>query len=79
MPDVHGLELIMTLQTRYPDAGIVADSATGQVPLDMAEALGATAALSKPVDPHELLEAIAKAAPESSVWASKLRPTMKGR
>ena len=63
MPKVHGLELIMTVRKHYPEAGIIALSATGQAQLDMAEAVGATAALSKPVDPDELLKAIAKAVP----------------
>ena len=66
MPKVHGLELIMTLRTLYPETEIIAVSATGPTPLFMAEAVGATVALSKPVDPHELLEAIAEAAPDSS-------------
>ncbi len=63
MPKVHGLELIMMLRTLYPEAGIIAVSATGPDQLDMAEAVGATVTLSKPVDPDELVEAVAKAVP----------------
>ncbi len=63
MPKVHGLELIMTLRTHYPEAGIIVVSATGRAQLDMAEAVGASVTLSKPVDPDELVEAVARAAP----------------
>ncbi len=63
MPKVHGLELIMMLRTLYPEAGIIAVSATGPDQLDMAEAVGATVTLSKPVDRDELVEAVAKAVP----------------
>ncbi len=63
MPKIHGLELIMKLRTLYPEAGIIAVSATGPLQLDMAEAVGATVTLSKPVDPDELVEAVAKAVP----------------
>ena len=64
MPKVHGLELIMTLRTLYPEAGIIVVSASGPARLAMAEAVGATAALSKPVEPKELLDAIGQAAPD---------------
>ena len=64
MPKVHGLELIMKLRTLYPEVGIIiAVSATGPAQLAMAEAVGANVVLSKPVDPNELVEAIAKAVP----------------
>ena len=63
MPKVHGLELIMILRTFYPEVGIIAISATGPPQLDMADAVGAIVALSKPVDPDELVEAVAKAVP----------------
>ena len=60
MPGIHGLELIMTLRARDPEAKIIAVSATGPAQLAMAEELGADVVLSKPVDPHDLLEAVAK-------------------
>ena len=63
MPKVHGLELITMLRTLYPEVGIIAVSATGPDQLDMAEAVGATVTLSKPVDRDELVEAVAKAVP----------------
>ena len=65
MPKVHGLELITMLRTLYPEAGIIAVSATGSDQLDMAEAVGANVTLSKPVDPDELVEAVAKAVSEA--------------
>ena len=51
MPKGHGLKLIMTLRTLYPEVGIIAVSATGPAQLDMAVTVGANVALSKPVDP----------------------------
>ena len=60
MPEVHGLEFIMKLRTLDPEAGIIVVSGTGPEQLSMAEAIGGAVSLSKPVDPHELLEAIAK-------------------
>ena len=67
MPNVDGLELIVTLQALFPDAKIIAVSGKGQALLAAAKRKGVRVALSKPVDPHELLRAIAQAAPASSV------------
>ena len=64
MPEGHGLEFILKLRTLYPEVGIIAVS-SGSDQLAMAKTLGAHAAFSKPVDPHELLEAIAQAVPEA--------------
>ena len=58
MRNVHGLELITILRDWTPRPGIVAISGTGEVQLDMARALGATRALSKPVMPDQLLSAV---------------------
>ncbi len=63
MPKVHGLEFIVALRTVDRKAGIIAVSSTGEGQLAMAEAVGATTALSKPVDPDALVQAIAKLAP----------------
>ena len=63
MPSVHGLELITLLRDRFPRPAIIAISGTGEPQLEMAHALGAEATLSKPIDPHLLLNAIAKALP----------------
>ena len=67
MPHVDGLEFIVELKTLFPDAPVIAVSGKGTELLVAAEDRGACAALSKPVDPQELLEAIAKAAPDSSI------------
>ena len=63
MPDGGGLELIEALKSLLPETAIIAVS--GMKPEGLAEARskGATAALSKPVDPQELIEAIAQAVP----------------
>ena len=66
MPHVDGLELIVTLQSLFPDAKIIAVSGKGPALLATAVRKGALVALSKPVDPHELLRAIAQAAPAES-------------
>ena len=57
MPGLHGLELITMLRDM---SAIIAISGTGESQLDMAQALGADATLAKPVDPAELLDAVAK-------------------
>ena len=61
MPRVHGLELITVLRDLSPRPAIIAISGTGSDQLDMAQAVGADATLIKPVDPYELLSAVAKA------------------
>ena len=67
MPHVDGLEFIEELKTLFPGAPIIAVSGKGPEMLAEAEKKGACAALSKPVDPNELREAITKATPESSM------------
>ena len=59
MPRAHGLELITVLRDASPRPGIIVISGTGYAQLDMARAVGADATLTKPVDPEELLAAIA--------------------
>ncbi len=61
MHEVHGLELITFLRDLSPRPAIIAISGTGSVQLDMAQALGATVTLLKPVDPEELLSAVTEA------------------
>jgi len=63
MPHVGGIEFIVELKTLFPDAPIIAVSAQGLELLAEAENKGASLALSKPVDPKELLDAIARLAP----------------
>ncbi len=67
MPNVDGLEFIVALRTLFPDAMIIAVSGQGPELLAEAESKGAFVALGKPVDPDELLEAIEKIAPDSSI------------
>ena len=64
MSPVDGLKFIVALAALFPSAPIIAVSGKGPELLDEAKNRGARAALSKPVDPDELLEAIAKAAPD---------------
>ncbi len=61
MPKVPYLELITLLRHFTPRPAIIAISGTGSDQLDMAQAVGADATLTKPVDPDELLDAIVKA------------------
>jgi CheY-like chemotaxis protein len=63
MRNIHGLELITILRDIRPRPGIIAISGTGEDQLDMAQALGAEKALSKPVTPDELLAAVAAVLP----------------
>ena len=63
MPDGGGLELIEALKLLLPETAIIAVSGMNPEGLAEARSKGATAAFSKPVDPDELVEAIAKAVP----------------
>ncbi len=63
MPDGGGLELIEALGALLPGVAIIAVSGMRPEVLAEARSKGAAAAFSKPVDPQELLEAIAQAAP----------------
>ena len=58
MPRVDGLEFIEALRGLYPEARIIALSGKDQTVLDEAKRMGAFMALSKPIDPHELVEAL---------------------
>ncbi len=64
MPHMAGLELMETLQALFPAVAIIVVSGKGPELLAAAMAKGALVAFSKPVDPQELLEAIAQAARE---------------
>ena len=66
MPHVDGLEFIEALRALYPQPVIIAVSGKGQMLLDEAESAGARVALSKPIDPWELLKAILEVAPDSA-------------
>jgi CheY-like chemotaxis protein len=58
MDEVHGLELITIVRDFDPRPPIIAISGTGEVQLEMAQALGAQRTLTKPVDPQALLSAV---------------------
>ena len=62
MPDKEGLETIMELKTRYPDAKIVAISGGGCIEpgsyLQLAAKMGASHTLIKPFEREDLLEAV---------------------
>ena len=58
MRNVHGLELITIIRDFEPRPRIIAISGTGEVQLEMAQALGAQRTLTKPVRPDQLLTAV---------------------
>ncbi|HUF75188.1 MAG TPA: response regulator [Longimicrobiales bacterium] len=58
MNEVHGLELITIVREFEPRPPIIAISGTGEVQLEMAQALGAQKTLTKPVNPQALLTAV---------------------
>ena len=64
MPHMDGLELMEALQALFPAVAIIVVSGKGPELLAAAMDKGALVGFSKPVDPQELLEAIAQAAPE---------------
>ncbi len=66
MPHVDGPELIMSLRALLPETPIIVVSGKGPEVLAEACGTGVVVVLSKPVDPHELLEAIAKTTPRGS-------------
>lgn len=61
MPRVHGLELISVIRDFEPRPAIIAISGTGSPQLEMADAIGAQWTIEKPIDPFELLDAVAEA------------------
>lgn len=58
MPEIHGLELIMTVRARVPEVAVIAISATGPEQLAMAEAVGAIMSFRKPLEPAVILDAV---------------------
>ena len=61
MPRGDGLELIEALTGLYPDVRIIAASGKGAAILDTAKLMGARVALSKPISPRTLLDALKEA------------------
>ena len=71
MPYLDGLELIEALRALAPDGPIIAVSGKGPNLLTAAWKQGVHATFSKPVEPHELLEAVAEAAQGRPVAATR--------
>jgi len=71
MPHVDGLEFIGSVRALFPGASIIAVSGKGPELLAEAESKGAFAALSKPVNPQELRDAIAEATADGSGRSKK--------
>ena len=65
MPNVDGLEFIESVLALFPDAVIIAVSGKEPDELEAAKSAGARVALSKPIDPWQLLEAILEVAPDN--------------
>jgi CheY-like chemotaxis protein len=61
MPRGDGLELIDAIKGINPDAAIIAISGSAVDQLGTAQVLGAQTTMSKPVDPQELVDAVASA------------------
>jgi DNA-binding NtrC family response regulator len=70
MPDMEGIGMILEMRRRAPNAKIVAISGggrTGNVDfLNMAEKLGATAIMQKPIRPAELFNLLNECLGEKS-------------
>jgi len=64
MPEVEGVETISMLRALRPELGVIAVSGGGRTrnlrPLQVARECGADLALAKPVEPQDLLGAVAK-------------------
>ncbi len=71
MPYVDGLELIEALRALAPDEPIIAVSGKEPALLAAAKKQGVQATLSKPVEPRQLLEAVAAAAQGRPVAATR--------
>jgi DNA-binding NtrC family response regulator len=67
MPVREGIEIIMEMRRSRPDAKIIAMSGGGRMGameyLEVAEKLGATAALPKPFEPDDLVGAVVRLLP----------------
>ncbi len=77
-PSYDGLELIEMLGTSFPDTPVIAVSGMGPDLLAAAKRMGAFVALSKPIDPHELVKALVQAAPDSVVRPLRVAHNQRG-
>lgn len=70
MPEMDGIEVIVSVQDRRPDLPVIVISGGGAVPkellLDSAVALGARCALAKPFTSEELLDAVGSMLPRDA-------------
>ncbi|MGF1591656.1 MAG: response regulator [Kiloniellaceae bacterium] len=58
MPEVDGVQLISAIKSCRPAVAVIAVSGYNQTYLRCMKALGATAGISKPIDPSTLLAAV---------------------
>ncbi len=69
MPEMEGIDLIMTIRTRYPGVRIIAISGGGKIDpnlcLNMAGKLGADRILRKPFGKSAILAAVSDLFPDS--------------
>ena len=61
MPKVDGLSLIRQVRREHPRIGVVAISGVSRDELGLARELGAIEAMTKPLDPHALVDAVKQA------------------
>lgn len=71
MPHVDGLELIMELRALRPQVRVIVVSGKAPEMLAEAKSNGVLETLSKPVDPHALLEAVTRAASNDRASAQR--------
>jgi two-component system chemotaxis response regulator CheY len=70
MKGMYGLEVLSKLREMDPDARVVVLSADVQTSSrDMVQAAGASGFLSKPADPGQMLEMVARAAQRGDSWS----------
>jgi two-component system, chemotaxis family, chemotaxis protein CheY len=70
MRGMYGLEVLNKLREMDPDARVVVLSADIQTSSrDMVQAAGASGFLSKPADPEQMLEMVARAAQRGDSWS----------
>jgi two-component system chemotaxis response regulator CheY len=70
MKGMYGLEVLSKLREMDPDARVVVLSADVQTSSrDMVQAAGASGFLSKPADPGQMLDMVARAAQRGDSWS----------
>jgi len=69
MPRIDGLSLIRKVRREHPKIGVIAISGVSTDELGLARGLGALETLTKPLDPHALVEAVKKALEQARAHA----------